>query len=171
MALRPKSLSCMAFARKLPWCVDNGPQHAEPWGPFWGPLPTQKQAAEAGSLFAVSRRITITSRAGDRTRTGDVQLGKLAFYQLNYARVARNLPRPFPSLKQTAAPPRVLPSGDQRFCRRKRSSANVVHSPRAFRCRMTVDHSLLAASKAKVFTNGPSGYSNTKRIPFTTRVP
>jgi hypothetical protein len=26
-------------------------------------------------------------RAGDRTRTGDVQLGKLAFYQLNYARV------------------------------------------------------------------------------------
>ena len=27
-------------------------------------------------------------RAGDRTRTGDVQLGKLAFYQLNYARKA-----------------------------------------------------------------------------------
>ena len=27
------------------------------------------------------------TRAGDRTRTGDVQLGKLAFYQLNYARV------------------------------------------------------------------------------------
>ena len=27
-------------------------------------------------------------RAGDRTRTGDVQLGKLAFYQLNYARSA-----------------------------------------------------------------------------------
>jgi hypothetical protein len=26
------------------------------------------------------------TRAGDRTRTGDVQLGKLAFYQLNYAR-------------------------------------------------------------------------------------
>src|SRR6185312_2268873 len=26
------------------------------------------------------------NRAGDRTRTGDVQLGKLAFYQLNYAR-------------------------------------------------------------------------------------
>ena len=29
----------------------------------------------------------MTSRAGDRARTGDVQLGKLAFYQLNYARV------------------------------------------------------------------------------------
>src|SRR4051812_36378643 len=27
------------------------------------------------------------SRAGDGTRTHDVQLGKLAFYQLNYARV------------------------------------------------------------------------------------
>src|SRR6185369_16738433 len=27
-----------------------------------------------------------SERAGDRTRTGDVQLGKLAFYQLNYAR-------------------------------------------------------------------------------------
>jgi hypothetical protein len=31
------------------------------------------------------------SRAGDRTRTGDVQLGKLAFYQLNYARKAQRL--------------------------------------------------------------------------------
>ena len=29
---------------------------------------------------------TDLQRAGDRTRTGDVQLGKLAFYQLNYAR-------------------------------------------------------------------------------------
>ena len=28
------------------------------------------------------------TRAGDGTRTHDVQLGKLAFYQLNYARVA-----------------------------------------------------------------------------------
>src|SRR5215210_3271011 len=35
----------------------------------------------------------ITSRAGDRTRTGDVQLGKLAFYQLNYARVVPLLDR------------------------------------------------------------------------------
>ena len=29
---------------------------------------------------------SVSFRAGDRTRTGDVQLGKLAFYQLNYAR-------------------------------------------------------------------------------------
>ncbi len=38
-------------------------------------------------IFANSYSIT-TCRAGDRTRTGDVQLGKLAFYQLNYARDA-----------------------------------------------------------------------------------
>ena len=31
------------------------------------------------------------TRAGDRTRTGDVQLGKLAFYQLNYAREPNKL--------------------------------------------------------------------------------
>jgi hypothetical protein len=38
----------------------------------------------------------ISRRAGDRTRTGDVQLGKLAFYQLNYARrEARNAPPRF----------------------------------------------------------------------------
>ena len=34
---------------------------------------------------SVSDQVT-SLRAGDRTRTGDVQLGKLAFYQLNYAR-------------------------------------------------------------------------------------
>src|SRR4051812_9022455 len=32
------------------------------------------------------RADSTAARAGDRTRTGDVQLGKLAFYQLNYAR-------------------------------------------------------------------------------------
>jgi hypothetical protein len=31
---------------------------------------------------------TVSRGAGDRARTGDVQLGKLAFYQLNYARVS-----------------------------------------------------------------------------------
>ena len=43
----------------------------------------------------IGRRRTSARRAGDRTRTGDVQLGKLAFYQLNYAREvlrANNLP-------------------------------------------------------------------------------
>ena len=38
-------------------------------------------------------------RAGDRTRTGDVQLGKLAFYQLNYARVPLKISAPITRLK------------------------------------------------------------------------
>ncbi len=38
--------------------------------------------------------MSYTIRAGDRTRTGDVQLGKLAFYQLNYARVPPTHPSP-----------------------------------------------------------------------------
>ena len=41
----------------------------------WSPIVTS--GLEAFGFF---------ERAGDRTRTGDVQLGKLAFYQLNYAR-------------------------------------------------------------------------------------
>ncbi len=35
---------------------------------------------------ATNSEPTFFPKAGDRTRTGDVQLGKLAFYQLNYAR-------------------------------------------------------------------------------------
>ena len=46
------------------------------------PSPT----AETSRPFLPSLRCFIGARAGDRTRTGDVQLGKLAFYQLNYAR-------------------------------------------------------------------------------------
>ncbi len=42
------------------------------------------RAAESRATRARPRNNS--SRAGDRTRTGDVQLGKLAFYQLNYAR-------------------------------------------------------------------------------------
>jgi hypothetical protein len=38
------------------------------------------------SALPLDFRTVSTRRAGDRTRTGDVQLGKLAFYQLNYAR-------------------------------------------------------------------------------------
>jgi hypothetical protein len=37
-----------------------------------------------GHIIKIPHSVAI--RAGDRTRTGDVQLGKLAFYQLNYAR-------------------------------------------------------------------------------------
>ena len=35
----------------------------------------------------------VPRRAGDRGRTGDVQLGKLAFYQLNYARESQQSDR------------------------------------------------------------------------------
>ena len=50
-------------------------------GPRTDPIPSTKTAASTWRPpFAFELR------AGDRTRTGDVQLGKLAFYQLNYAR-------------------------------------------------------------------------------------
>ena len=43
------------------------------------------ETTSAAALWATALGV---SGAGDRTRTGDVQLGKLAFYQLNYARNA-----------------------------------------------------------------------------------
>src|SRR2546423_2327324 len=46
------------------------------------------RAETSGPLLPSLRFFT---RAGDRTRTGDVQLGKLAFYQLNYAREINQL--------------------------------------------------------------------------------
>src|ERR1700682_3768695 len=69
------------------------------------PLPVHAPTARSATAVTVraSRRTLLASfqsplvsatsktcveRAGDRTRTGDVQLGKLAFYQLNYARDA-----------------------------------------------------------------------------------
>ncbi len=52
------------------------------------------------------------SRAGDRTRTGDVQLGKLAFYQLNYARSAGRADKRNISGPREAATPPALP-----YCR------------------------------------------------------
>jgi hypothetical protein len=54
---------------------------------------------EGNPGFASAGSTTASLGAGDRTRTGDVQLGKLAFYQLNYARDparagASNIPAP-----------------------------------------------------------------------------
>ncbi len=57
---------------------------ATPWLCFDMERDAQQQQSVAGASF--------TKRAGDRTRTGDVQLGKLAFYQLNYARVRSTYP-------------------------------------------------------------------------------
>ena len=52
---------------------------------------TKKTAITEITALIQPRRFQRMVRAGDRTRTGDVQLGKLAFYQLNYARVLRKL--------------------------------------------------------------------------------
>ena len=61
---------------------------------------TQKQTPRSVVWTVASIFTTKHERAGDRTRTGDVQLGKLAFYQLNYARSAGLRQR----LKYTRAP-------------------------------------------------------------------
>src|SRR3954471_3511852 len=62
----------------------------------------QRPPGERQAAFGSSSLI----RAGDRTRTGDVQLGKLAFYQLNYARVrgTYRFDRGLDNLDQGSAP-------------------------------------------------------------------
>ena len=52
-----------------------------------GTVATRKNGRRGRRPVFVSSCFTTRFRAGDRARTGDVQLGKLAFYQLNYARV------------------------------------------------------------------------------------
>jgi hypothetical protein len=53
-----------------------------------GAVETRKIGSQDEKPIFASHCFSTIFRAGDRTRTGDVQLGKLAFYQLNYARVA-----------------------------------------------------------------------------------
>jgi hypothetical protein len=53
-----------------------------------GTVVTSKIGCRERQPIFVSSTYNDIHRAGDRTRTGDVQLGKLAFYQLNYARNA-----------------------------------------------------------------------------------
>ena len=55
------------------------------------------------------RQIYWLSGAGDRIRTGDVQLGKLAFCQLNYAR-SDKLPEPNPEIELCKEKPRPRPT-------------------------------------------------------------
>jgi uncharacterized SAM-binding protein YcdF (DUF218 family) len=59
--------------------------------------PGNEKAPRAGGASSQVLLVTDFRGAGDRTRTGDVQLGKLAFYQLNYARVvgAKDTPRQY----------------------------------------------------------------------------
>ena len=50
---------------------------------------------ERVAVLLVIERLCL--RAGDRVRTGDIQLGKLALYQLSYARSSANYrPEPRP---------------------------------------------------------------------------
>jgi hypothetical protein len=67
-------------------CRSNGNQGRISWFPLWLPLGPAKKACRERQASSVTAHFRVY-RAGDRTRTGDVQLGKLAFYQLNYARV------------------------------------------------------------------------------------
>src|SRR5215208_3863419 len=57
--------------------------------------PAKKNAGQRKRLSGIA-----LARAGDRTRTGDVQLGKLAFYQLNYARDWREKDSPARSCRK-----------------------------------------------------------------------
>jgi hypothetical protein len=55
-------------------------------GTVMGTVVTRKIGHRGRRPIFISSCFTTRFRAGDRARTGDVQLGKLAFYQLNYAR-------------------------------------------------------------------------------------
>src|SRR5262245_49751813 len=54
------------------------------------PQPKNARAPTRRAREALELAFQYGTRAGDGTRTHDVQLGKLAFYQLNYARVSAN---------------------------------------------------------------------------------
>ena len=66
---------------------------------LWAPTETAPNPDDS-EPFATSCSSCTLLRAGDRTRTGDVQLGKLAFYQLNYARVPAHKPEAGSSVPQ-----------------------------------------------------------------------
>ena len=72
-ALSPEQQALLAAKINAPTGPGTGPKKKSP-GPVL--IPAIGSDMEDNDL----------QRAGDRTRTGDVQLGKLAFYQLNYAR-------------------------------------------------------------------------------------
>src|SRR5260221_95849 len=72
------------------------------------------QTAESHALGRRCKSLEILKlwRAGDRLRTGDVQLGKLAFYKLNYACSAGRADKRNISGPREAATPPALP-----YCR------------------------------------------------------
>ncbi len=78
-ALTPEQRALMAARLNAPKSASAAPT-ATPDGKTPG--------ATGSPAFSNMNDSANLTRAGDRTRTGDVQLGKLAFYQLNYAREA-----------------------------------------------------------------------------------
>jgi hypothetical protein len=70
-----------------PSLKSNGDLGEIAFGRRWSPLCLAKMARRVRRAIFESHCFVTISRAGDGTRTHDVQLGKLAFYQLNYARV------------------------------------------------------------------------------------
>ena len=72
-ALTPEQRAQLATKINAPTAPGMGPKNKSPG-------PVRIPATGSGCDFRTSQR------AGDGTRTHDVQLGKLAFYQLNYAR-------------------------------------------------------------------------------------
>lgn len=55
-------------------------------------LPEPRESlSQRGMVKPCSTRNALETRAGDRTRTGDSQLGKLVLYQLSYARIYQSI--------------------------------------------------------------------------------
>src|SRR5687767_13522248 len=69
------SFACWVLIVGCAWWADAG---------VTGPNKNRRNPFGSQRLYAVE--LHCFQRAGDGTRTRDVQLGKLAFYQLNYAR-------------------------------------------------------------------------------------
>jgi hypothetical protein len=72
---------------------DQRSPSVETVGTVVGTVAAQKTGCRGRQPVSANTIISMTYRAGDGTRTRDVQLGKLAFYQLNYARVPENITR------------------------------------------------------------------------------
>ena len=49
----------------------------------------------------LERRAHPSSKAGNRTRTGDPHLGKVVLYQLSYSRKKKGVSDPYPNLHKT----------------------------------------------------------------------
>jgi hypothetical protein len=75
-------------------CPDTGPRHGSAGprphqrDPLSGPPfpPSGGARTSTQHIAAPAASVRMPTRAGDRTRTGDPQLGKLMLYQLSYAR-------------------------------------------------------------------------------------